>query len=102
MRAEEIERRLRKYLERDRTGVRKSLIKLLIEGRKYTTGEIHEMLKDQGFELNPRGVSAMVGLMSARLGILKVEMGEKNRYCLKSEYLDLVKNVLMEYDSKNL
>jgi len=95
---DEIEARLRKYLERDRRGIRKELLKLLLNGRKYTTHEIYEELKRRGFDLNARGVSAMVGLMSARLGILKMELGEKNRYFIKPEYVELVKSILEEFD----
>ncbi len=98
MKREEIEARLRKYLERDRKGVRKELLKLLLDGRKYTTTEIYEKLREKGFDLNIRGVSAMVGLMSARLGILKMELGDKNRYFIKPEYVDLVKAILREFD----
>lgn len=98
MKRDEIEARLRKYLERDRRGIRKELLKLLLNGKKYTTLEIYEELRRRGFELNARGVSAMVGLMSARLGILKMELGEKNRYFLKPEYVELVKSVLEEFD----
>ncbi len=98
MKREEIEARLRKYLERDRRGVRKELLRLLLNGKKYTTLEIYEELRRRGYDLNARGVSAMVGLMSARLGILKMELGEKNRYFLKPEYLDLVKSILEEFD----
>ncbi len=98
MKRDEIEARLRKYLERDRRGIRKELLKLLLNGKKYTTLEIYEELRRRGFELNARGVSAMVGLMSARLGILKMELGEKNRYFLKPEYVELVKSVLKEFD----
>jgi arginine repressor len=95
---EEIEARLRKYLDRDKKGIRKELLKLLLDGKRYTTTELYERLKEKGFDLNIRGVSAMVGLMSARLGILKMELGEKNRYYLKPEYIDLVKSVLEEFD----
>jgi len=98
----EIEIRLKKYLSRDRNGVRRELIKLLLNGEKYTTDEIFRMLISKNFDLNIRGVSAMVGLISARLGILKVEMGEKNRYYMKEEYRGLVKKVLEEYDSKDI
>ncbi len=98
MKREEIKTRLRKYLERDKKGVRRELLRLLLDGRKYTTTEIYEKLREKGFDLNARGVSAMVGLMSARLGILKMELGEKNRYFLKPEYIDLVKSILEEFD----
>jgi len=99
---EEIERRLRKYLERDRSGIRKCLIRILLDGGKYTTEEIHKKLRGEGYDINIKGVSAMVGLMSARLGILKIEMGEKNKYYMKKEYRDLIERLLEEYDKKDL
>ncbi len=98
MKREEIENRLKKYLERDRNGIRRELLKILLEGKKYTTDEIYSKLKERvSVGLNKRGVSAMVGLMCARLGILKTELGEKNRYYIKPEYADLVREFLKKY-----
>ena len=94
----EIEMRLRRYLERDKKGVRRELLKLLLDNKKYTTDEIYKKLKNKHFDLKARGVSEMVGLMSARLGILKMELGEKNRYYLKEEYADLVRSILKEFE----
>jgi len=94
----EIEYRLRRYLERDKKGIRKELLKLLLDNKKYTTDEIYQKLKDKDLDLKARGVSAMVGLMSARLGILKMELGEKNKYYLKEEYADLVRSILKEFE----
>ncbi len=91
----EIKSRLRKYLERDRKGIRRRLLMVLLEGEKYTTEEIYERLNSK--DVNQRGVSAMVGLMSSRLGIIKTELGEKNRYCIKPEYAEVVKSVLQEF-----
>lgn len=99
MRKSEIEDRLRKYLERDKKGVRKELLKLFLKGDKFTTKDIFKELSQKGIQLNIRGVSAMVGLMSARLGILKMELGEKNKYFIKPEYFELVKSVLKEFES---
>ncbi len=79
----EVEARLRKYLERDKNGLRKELLRVLLERKKFTTSEIHEILAKKGYSISPRGVSAMVGLISARLGILKTELGEKNRLLSK-------------------
>jgi hypothetical protein len=95
----EIEARLRKYLERDKKGIRKELLKVFLHGEKYTTEEIFKKLQHTG--LNIRGVSAMVGLMSARLGILKTELGDKNRYFIKSEYAELVRSILKEFEVQN-
>jgi len=94
---EEIVARLRKYLERDKRGIRKELLILLLDGKKYTTKEIYERLRERGFDINLRGISAMVGLMNSKLGILKMEIGDKNRYFLKPEYIDLVKSILEEF-----
>jgi hypothetical protein len=91
----EIEVRLRKYLERDKKGVRKKLLEIFLHGEKYTTDEIFSKLSCT--EMNIRGISAMVGLMGSRLGILKTELGEKNRYFIKPEYEELVKSILEEY-----
>jgi arginine repressor len=93
----EIETRLRKYLDRDKNGVREQLLRLMLSGEKYTTSEIYDELRRKGVEIKTRGVSAMIGLMSARLGIIKMELGNKNRYFLKPEYMELVIRVLDEY-----
>ncbi len=90
----EIERRIKKYLDRDKTGIRRELLKILLEDKKFTTDEILAKLTEKGFVINLRGVSAMVGLISARFGILKTELGEKNRYYLKREYKEVLRNIL--------
>lgn len=94
----EVETRVRKYLERDKNGVRKELLRILLEGKKFTTAEIHRKLSEKGYSISSRGVSAMVGLISARLGILKTELGEKNRYYLKSEYEGIVRRIVEEFE----
>jgi hypothetical protein len=49
----------------------------------------------QGFDLNYRGVSAMVGLMNTRLGILRVDVTrEHNHYSLKDDFKEIVQIVL--------
>jgi hypothetical protein len=96
----EIEIRVRKYLERDNRGVRAELLKLMLTGEKFTTNQIYAELRNRGFEIKMRGVSAMVGLMSARLGIIKMELGNRNRYFLKTEYSALVTRILNEHLSK--
>ena len=96
---EEIRRRLIRYLERDRKGIRREVLGILVDGKKYTTTEIYEKLKQKGYDINLRGVSAMIGLMNTKLGIVKMEIGERNKYYIKPEYIDLVKSVLKESQS---
>ena len=90
--------RLTKYLMRDETGIRKSLLKLFLDDRPYTTQNVFDLLKKQGFDVNYRGISAMVGLMNTRLGILRIDVtGDHNVYSLKDEYKNSVKNTMENY-----
>jgi len=90
----EIAERIRKYLDKDKTGIRRELLLILLQGGKYTTSEIHEILQNKGYEINQRGVSAMIGIISSRIGIIKSEPGEKKRYYLKKEYSELVREIV--------
>nr|WP_320408814.1 DUF2551 domain-containing protein [Candidatus Methanoperedens nitroreducens] len=90
--------RLTKYLMRDETGIRKSVLKLFLNSKPYTTQEIFDFLIKEGFDVNYRGVSAMVGLMNTRLGILRVDVkGDHNIYSLKNEYKNAVKATMDNY-----
>ena len=90
--------RLTKYLVRDGTGIRRSVLKLFLTGKSYTTQEVFESLIRQGFEVNYRGVSAMVGLMNTRLGIMRIDVkGDHNIYSLKLEYKNAVKLIMNNY-----
>jgi arginine repressor len=87
--------RLIKYLRRDETNLRKSVLKLFLLGDIYTTNDIYNNLRHQGFDVNYRGVSAMVGLMNTRLGILRIDVTrEHNHYSLKEDFKEIVKTVL--------
>jgi hypothetical protein len=95
---ERIKERVRKYLMRDETGIRKTVLKLFLEDRVFTTEAIYKYLSSKNFDVNYRGVSAMVGLMNTRLGILSIDVkGDHNIYSLKEEYRDAVKSVLENY-----
>ncbi len=94
---EKVRERLINYLKRDRSGIRREVLSIMSDGKKYTTVEVYEILKSKGYNVNLRGISAMLGLMNTRLGIVKTEMGEKNRYYVKPEFIELVKSVLREF-----
>ena len=90
--------RVTKYLTRDETGIRRSVLKLFLTGKPYTTQDVFDALTKEGFDLNYRGVSAMVGLMNTRLGILRIDVkGDHNLYSLKIEYKNAVKQVMDNY-----
>lgn len=95
---ERVKIRLIKFLLKDKLGIRKYLLKLFLQAKSCTTGEVYDYLIKQGFNVNYRGVSAMVGQMHSRLGILRVYSANKrNVYTLKENYLDIVKMVLTPF-----
>jgi Fe2+ or Zn2+ uptake regulation protein len=97
---DKIKERLKKYLERDEIGTRKAVLRLFLKGsdEAYTTEDIYNYLSEQKFKVNYRGISAMVGLMNTKLGILSVDVtGAHNVYTLKDGYKELVASVLENY-----
>jgi hypothetical protein len=87
-----------KYLGRDENGIRKVVLNLFLTGDKFTTGEVFDFLDKGNFEVSYRGVSAMVGLMNTRLGILSINVtGDHNVYSLKENYRHIVGSVLENY-----
>lgn len=90
--------RLNKYLKKDETGLRKSILKSFLNGTPFTTQDVFELLKKDGFDVNYRGISATVGLMNTRLGILRVDVkGDRNLYTLKDEYKNTLQTVMLNY-----
>lgn len=91
----EFKERLIKYLRRDETNIRKTVLRGFLLGKTYTTNDIYKNLVEEGFDVNYRGVSAMVGLMNTRLGILRIDVTrEHNLYSLKEDFFDIVRTVL--------
>ena len=90
--------RLIRFLLKDKIGIRKSLLSLFSEVKSCNTIEIYDYLIKQGFEVNYRAVSSMVGQMHSRLGILRFcWTKEHNVYSLKEDYLDIVQMVLTPF-----
>jgi hypothetical protein len=95
-----VKNRLLKFLLKDKIGVRKSLLRLFSEVNSCNTVEIYDYLMKQGFKVNYRAVSAMVGQMHSRLGILRFNLtNEHNVYTIKEDYLGIVKMVLTPFSS---
>ncbi len=87
--------RLLKFLVRDKMGIRKCLLSFFLQASNYTTCDVYYHLKMQGFTVNYRMVSSMVGQMHTRLGILSIYLNrEHNVYSLKENHRDTVKMVL--------
>ena len=95
-----VKNRLIKFLLKDKIGIRKSLLRLFSEAKSCTTVEIYDYLLKQGFNVNYRAVSSMVGQMHSRLGVLRVYLKkEHNVYTIKEDYLDIVMMVLTPFSS---
>jgi len=85
-------------LKRDGIGIRKAVLKLFLADTSYTTEDIFTYLDGEGFDVSYRGVSAMVGLMNTRLGILSIDVsGDHNVYSLKNGHKTIVRTVLENY-----
>jgi arginine repressor len=92
-----VEDRLKNYLERDGLGVRRAVLELFLKKHIFTTEEVYQQLKDSGYEVSYRGVSAMVGLMNTRLGIFRIDVTKNhNVYSLKDSYKEVVQSLLCE------
>jgi hypothetical protein len=93
-----VKNRLIKFLRKDKIGIRKSLLMLFSEEKSCNTVEIYDYLIKQGFNVNYRAVSSMVGQMHSRLGILRFYLTyEQNVYTLKEDYLNIVNMVLTPF-----
>ncbi len=97
---QKVKNRLISFLMKDKIGIRKSLLRLFSEAKSCTTIEIYDYLLKQGFNVNYRAVSSMVGQMHSRIGILRVYLAkERNVYSLKEDYFDIVKIILAPFSS---
>jgi len=87
--------RLKDYLDRDSDGIRRAVLKLFLKNQIFTTEEIYQHLRHNGYNVSYRGVSAMVGLMNTKLGIFKIDVTkDRNIYSLKDVHKNTVKLLL--------
>ncbi len=66
-----IEARLKKYISRDRTGIRRAMLQLFLKIRTLTIAQIFEEL-NKTFVISYHSVAAMVGIIASRIGILQL------------------------------
>ena len=92
----EIEERLRSYLSRDKSGIRKALLGLIVKMKTATVPEIHATLSAT-FSVSIHSVASMVGTIASKFGILsmkKAKDGDLGVYELKPQYAELVERVI--------
>lgn len=92
----EIEERLKAYLSRDKSGIRKEVVSIFIRIRTLTIAEIHERLSER-FSISIKAVASMVGTIASRIGILHVRRnaeGTNSVYEVKEQYLDIMQRIV--------
>jgi hypothetical protein len=93
---EVIEVRLRKYVSRDTTGVRRALLQIFLRLKCLTIAEIFAIIARK-FSISYHSVAAMVGLIASKIGILHVTKnreGSCSVYSLKEQYAEMVARIV--------
>ncbi len=90
-----IEQRLRSYLSRDKTGIRREVLMLFVRTRSISIAEIVVELQKQ-FTVTFHAVASMVGIIASRIGILRTNRNTEgvNSYELKEKYVDIVVGIV--------
>lgn len=99
-----IKKRLKKYLKNDKDGKRSFVLHLILEMREVTVQSLHEKLKEK-FNVSYNSVASMLGLIHAKLGILRARKESYNTpsvYQVKDQYVGLVKSILKKHSKIDL
>jgi hypothetical protein len=91
-----IEYRLRSYLSRDKTGIRREVLRLFVKTRSITIAELVAELQTQ-FTVTYHAIASMVGIIASRIGILRSSRNTDgvNSYELKEKYVDIVIGIVL-------
>ena len=92
----EIEKRLQNYLSRDKSGIRKALLSLLLKMKSVTVTQVYNMLSSK-FTVSMRSVASMLGTMASKLGILSVKRerdGDAGIYELRPQYASMIEHMV--------
>jgi hypothetical protein len=86
-----IEGRLRSYLSKDKTGIRREVLRLFLRSQSITIAELVAELQKQ-FSVTFHAIASMVGIIASRIGILRATRNDEgqNTYELKPKYFDIV------------
>jgi len=90
-----IEGRLRSYLSRDRTGIRREVLRLFVQTQSITIAELVAELQKQ-YVVTFHAIASMVGIIASRLGILHATRNADgvSHYEIKEKYLDVVVRII--------
>jgi hypothetical protein len=90
-----VEGRLRSYLSRDRTGIRREVLRLFVKLKSVTIAQLVVELQSQ-FAVTFHAIASMVGIIASRIGILRAQRNSDgiHNYELKEKYLDIVVRIV--------
>lgn len=93
-----VEGRLKSYLSRDRTGIRREVLRLFLSIKSVTITELVAELQKQ-FSVTFHAIASMVGIIASRIGILRAIRNADgvNTYELKEKYIDIVVRIVGVY-----
>ena len=90
-----IEGRLKSYLSRDKTGIRREVLRIFLSIKSVTITELVAELKKR-FSVTFHAIASMVGIIASRIGILRAIRNADgvNTYELKKKYIDIVVRIV--------
>jgi hypothetical protein len=90
-----IEGRLRSYLSRDRTGLRREVLRLFVKTKSIVIAELVAELQKQ-FTVTFHAIASMVGIIASRIGILHATRNADglHSYEIKEKYVDIVVRIV--------
>ncbi len=92
-----IKKRMEKYLELDKDGVRHAIMRIILRVRTITSEKLHKLLQKNNYNISLKSVAAMLGTIASKLGILRIHKDTYKStivYTLKEEYAGLINTCL--------
>jgi hypothetical protein len=93
----EITKRLHEYLATDAQGIRRIVLQVFMKMKSLTADMLHRILMERGYSITLKQVTAMLGVIHSKLGILhahKNSYDSKYEYSLKEKYEGIVQKAL--------
>jgi hypothetical protein len=94
----EITKRLEEYLKTDVKGIRRIVLQAFVKLKSLTADTLHRILVERKHAITLKQVTAMLGVIHSKLGILhahKNSYDAKYEYSIKEKYSDMVQWALV-------
>ncbi|MCD1296173.1 hypothetical protein CUJ83_14315 [Methanocella sp. CWC-04] len=94
----EITKRLYDYLATDTSGIRRVVLQVFVKLKTLTADTLHRILVERNFTITLKQVTAMLGVIHSKLGILhahKNSYDAKYEYSIKEKYSHIVEKALV-------